>query len=72
MIASAGPPAADAAVTSLPCSTSGVTEVTTTGTNAVEMATTIRMVQPHTARPVAVAAGFCFSTVSVKLAIHGA
>ncbi len=56
----------------MPCSTSGVTEVTTIGTNAAETATTIRMVQPHTARPVAVAAGLCFSTVSVKLAIHGA
>ena len=33
---------------------------------------TARMIQPHTARPVAVSAGLRFSTVSVKLAIHGA
>ena len=28
--------------------------------------TTTRMIQPQMARPVAVAAGLCFSTVSVK------
>src|SRR5690348_1671000 len=30
------------------------------------------MIQPHTASPVAISAGLCFPTVSVKLAIHGA
>ena len=37
----------------------------------IEIETMARMIQPHTARPVAVRAGFRFSTVSVKLAIHG-
>ena len=71
-MASAGAACDCAVVTSAPCSTSGVTAVTSTGMKAAETATTIRIVQPHTARPAAVAAGLCFSTVSVKLAIHGA
>ena len=33
--------------------------------------TTIRMIQPQMARPVAISAGFRASTVSVKLAIQG-
>ena len=33
---------------------------------------TMRITRPHTARPVAASAGLRFSTVSVKLAIHGA
>jgi hypothetical protein len=32
--------------------------------------TTVRIMPPHTARPVAVAAGLRFSTASVKLAIQ--
>ena len=34
------------------------------------MVTTTRMIQPQQARPVAVAAGLTFSTVSVKAAIQ--
>ena len=37
-----------------------------------ETKTTTRMIQPQMARPVAVSAGLRASTVSVKLAIHGA
>ena len=37
---------------------------------AKPMVTIARRIQPHTARPVAVAAGLCRSTVSVKAAIH--
>ena len=46
--------------------------VTTSGTKKTLTAMTTRMMSPHTARPVAVSAGLRRSTVSVKLAIHGA
>ncbi len=59
-------------LTSEPYCTKGVIELTTYGRMRTEMAMTARMIQPQTARPVAVSAGFLFSTVSVKLAIHGA
>ena len=44
----------------------------TLGRISTETAMTTRMIQPQTARPVAIRAGLRFSTVSVKLAIHGA
>ena len=47
--------------------TSGVIELTTSGRNSAESATTMRMIQPHTASPVAISAGLCFSTVSVLI-----
>ena len=37
---------------------------------AKPMVTMARRIQPHTARPVAVAAGLCRSTVSVNAAIQ--
>ena len=43
----------------------GVIELTTMGMMRKEIAITARMIQPQTARPVAVSAGLCFSTVSV-------
>ena len=52
--------------------TSGVTELTMAGMIRKETKTTSRWIQPQIARPVAVRAGFLASTVSVKLAIHGA
>src|SRR5262249_49492681 len=54
-----------------PYCTSGVTEVTTCGITKNDAATTILMIQPQIASPVAVSAGLWSSTVSVKLAIHG-
>lgn len=42
------------------------------GVKIADTDTTTRSVQPHTARPTAVAAGLCRSTVSVNAAIHGA
>lgn len=55
-----------------PFSTNVETVLMTVGTKNTDTAMTMRMTRPHTARPVAVSAGFRFSTVSVKLAIHGA
>ena len=55
-----------------PFSTRVVTVVTTSGTMKTDTAMTSRMTRPQTARPVAVSAGLCRSTVSVKLAIQGA
>ena len=49
-----------------------VTVFTTCGTKKTDTAMTMRITRPQTARPVAVSAGLRFSTVSVKLAIHGA
>ena len=46
--------------------------LTTVGTKNTDTAMTMRMTRPQTARPVAVSAGLRASTVSVKLAIHGA
>ena len=50
------------------------TRIEVAGTTRVKIAsdavTTSRRIQPQIARPVAVAAGLCFSTVSVKPAIH--
>ena len=51
-------------------STSGVTEPTTFGSAKKHNVTTTRIIQPHTASPVAVSAGLWASTVSVKLAIQ--
>lgn len=45
--------------------------VTTCGRMMYARKMMIRMIQPHTASPVAVRAGLWDSTVSVKLAIHG-
>ena len=49
-----------------------VAVVTTLGTKKMLTAMTIRMMSPQTDRPVAISAGLRRSTVSVKLAIHGA
>ena len=51
-------------------STSVVVAGTTVGRIANDAVTMIRMIHPQTANPVAVAAGLCFSTVSVNPAIH--
>ena len=52
--------------------TSVETVLITCGTMKTDTAMTMRITRPQTARPVAASAGFRFSTVSVKLAIHGA
>ena len=49
-----------------------MTVLTMAGMIRKETKTTTRWIQPQIARPVAVRAGFLASTVSVKLAIHGA
>ncbi len=55
-----------------PFSTSVDTVFTMCGTMNTDTAMTMRITRPQIARPVAASAGLRFSTVSVKLAIHGA
>lgn len=62
---------AAAACTAGPWLTRALVLVTTWGRMMYATKMTIRMIQPHTASPVAVRAGLWDSTVSVKLAIHG-